>query len=120
MISMKYIYTILILFVITSCSEQETKYNYFCGFAPSTPTDLIIKNDNSEKVKINLLVKESTLKRFGGVELDSNEEKQFCIDNEGEITNGLYFEFDGKQTKVILNSLAVNKFYVKSRMLINK
>lgn len=118
---MKLIYLMLILFVVTSCSNRETKYNYFCGIAPSTPTDLIIKNDNSEVVIINLLVEENTLKRFGTVELKPNEEKQICIENEGAITNGLYFEFNNEQTKVILSSSALNEFYVKSRTLkVNK
>ena len=112
---MKFICSIIIVILITSCRDRETNYNYFCGSAPSTPTDLIIKNDNSEKVKINLLVKEGTLKRFGSVELEPNEEKQICIENEGEITKGLYFEFNNEQTKVILNSSATNKSYVKSR-----
>ena len=115
---LKYIFSVLILLVITSCNNRESKYNYLCGIAPSTPTDLVIINESSEKVEIDLLVKEDTLKRFGRVKIGANEEKQICIENEGEITKGLYFDFNGERTKVVLNSTGINKFYVKNRIFI--
>lgn len=68
-----------------SCNNRESKYNYFCGLAASTPTDLIVINDTPKKIKINLLVKEGTLKKFGSLEIDSNKGKQVCIENEGDI-----------------------------------
>jgi hypothetical protein len=96
---------------------RETRYNYICGFAASSPTDLLIKNNSSEKVKIDLLVKESTLKRFASIELDPHEEKQICIENEDEITDGLYFDFNGEQTMVKLKSQQSQTFFIKERVL---
>jgi hypothetical protein len=114
---MKLLYSILVLLAVTSCNNRETKYDYFCGPLPSTPTDLIIINDTPEKLIISLLVNEGTLKRFGSVELGPNQEKQLCIENEGAIIKGLYLEFNGGQTKVTLNSLEVNNFYTSNRLL---
>lgn len=115
--NLRFVYSFLILFLITSCGNRESKYNYFCGLAASTPTDLIVINDTPKKVKIDLLVKEGTLKKFGSLVIRSNEQKQVCIENEGDIINGLYFKFDGEESKVILKSQALNKFYLESRTL---
>jgi hypothetical protein len=111
---MKFLFYAIFWFsIFNSCSEVDRKYS--CGFSPSSPTDLKIKNNTSSKVELKLLVNEQDYECIAEFDLKPNEVKQICIENEGKITEGLYFDFNGNKTKVILKSQRLNKFNLANR-----
>jgi TusA-related sulfurtransferase len=103
---------------LTSC--QETHYNYLCtGLGDSSPTDLLIVNNTTQIVNLTLSVKEESLKKIKKMKLQPGEEVEVCIENEGYVTDGLYFIYNGQHTMVQLKSQEINVFSLKEGMLEN-
>lgn len=105
----------VVLFSLSNCDYYKSRNSYNCAVAPSTPADLIIINNTSRKVKVGLLVKETTLKQIRSLRIKSNQEKEICIEYEG--INGVYIRIEEEVIKVKLKPQKVNKFYIKSRTL---
>lgn len=51
------------------------------------------------------------------LKLQPGEEEKVCIEIEGDITNGLYFIYNGQQTMIKLKSQSLNTFNLKERTL---
>lgn len=47
------------------------------------------------------------------------EEVKVCIENEGDVTDGLYFIYNGQHTMVQLKSQEINLFSLKEGVLKN-
>jgi hypothetical protein len=101
------------LFTLISCNQIDGRFS--CGLAPSSPTELIIHNDSSIEIELELYVKMDSYKSIAKFKLEPNEQKSICIENEGEIIQGLYFDYNGKKTMIKLKSQRLNKFNLNSR-----
>jgi hypothetical protein len=99
------------------CSCRDTEYNYNCGFAASTPTDLKITNNTARKHKITLKVYENSLNTFKQISISANESELLCVEYEGPITNGIHIEFENQTTIIRLKPQKINEFVLKERTL---
>ena len=109
------IYLITLLTLLSCC--RDTEYNYNCGLADSTPTDLKITNNTTRLQMITLKVKENSLNRFKQVSISANESELLCVEYEGPITNGIHIEFENQTTIIRLKPQEFNEFVLKERML---
>lgn len=103
------------LLALFSC--RETQYNYDCGLAPSTPTDLTITNNTNRELDIVMSVKENGLNKFKQLAISPDESTKFCIEYEGPITDGIYIDFENQTTIIKLKHQQSNEFTLKERIL---
>lgn len=101
--------------VLTSC--RETQFNYNCGIAPSTPTELTITNNTNHKTDVILSVKETQLNKFKDLSLMPGENIELCIEYEGPITDGIHINFENQTTTLKLRPQQSNRFTLKGRIL---
>ena len=101
--------------VLLGC--RETQFNYNCGLAPSTPTDLTILNNTDQEVEVTMSVKEDELNEFKNLRLLPDESTTLCIEYEGSITDGIHIEFGNQTTIIKLLPQQSNEFTLLERKL---
>lgn len=94
---------------------HKTEYNYNCGVAASTPTDLRITNNTTREVQVTLKVKEKQLNEFKQFTLSPDKTVLFCIEYEGPITDGIHIEFENHTTIIKLKPQQLNEFNMNER-----
>ncbi|WBL41370.1 hypothetical protein PBT90_11445 [Algoriphagus halophytocola] len=109
------IYTIVGTAMLLGC--REAAYNYNCGLAASTPTDLRITNNTTREVEVTLKVKETRLFEFKQLTLLPYKSELLCIEYEGSITDGIHIEFENQTTIIKLKPQQLNEFDMKERKL---
>lgn len=95
----------------------ETQYNYNCGLAPSTPTELTITNNTNQEVEVIMSVKKDELNEFKNLSLLPDESTTLCIEYEGSITDGIHIEFGNQTTIIKLIPQQSNEFTLMERKL---
>lgn len=109
--------TYCLIFFLSLFGCNEAQYNYNCGVAPSTPTDLTITNDTNQELKVVLKVKKEELINIKSIKLFPDERVSFCIEYEGAITDGIYVEFNNQITIIKLTPQQPNEFTLKERRI---
>lgn len=109
------IFLFICFLLLFGCSE--TQFNYNCGLAPSTPTDLTFTNNTDQEVEVTMHVKEDELNEFKNLSLLPNESTTLCIEYEGLITDGIHIEFENQTTIIKLVPQQSNEITLRERKL---
>lgn len=86
-------------------------------FGASSPADLEIINPTDKKVQLIFIVSanDSGYEKLGILKLQPQETKVICLENEGNITDGLFIYFNETVSKITLSNTEINKIDISSK-----